>query len=121
MTTATTKPSKNLRREDLYGRPLKAQTYEILVTTHEKIRDRSKEFKVTAPELLEVLMDHTDWNAMAPLLAQVRAKKEAARAQKLQAKKAQTDPGTVSLAQQLKDLSPEKLAQIQAIIAAAQE
>lgn len=116
----TEKPTKNLRREDLYGRPLKAQTYEILVTTHEKIRDRSKEFKVTAPELLEVLMDNTDWNAMAPLLEAVRARKEEVRAKNLQAKRVvSASPKAMDLAKKLQELSPDKLAEIEAVLAAA--
>lgn len=113
------KTSKNLRREDLHGRPLKAQTYEILVTTHEKIRDRSKEFKVTAPELLEVLMDNTDWDAMAPLLEAVRARKEEVRAKNLQAKRAASaDPKALDLAKKLQGLSPDKLAEVEAVLAA---
>lgn len=108
----------NVRREDLYGRPIKAQSYEILVATHERIKDITKEFKVTAPELLEVLMERTDWNAMGPHLQAVRAKKEAARAKALENKKAAVPPEASQIASKLKDLTPEQLAKVKAIIGA---
>ena len=105
-----------IRREDLYGRPIKAQTYELLVTTADKVKERSKEFKVTAAELMEALMEHTDWNAMAPHLMAIRAKKEQTRAANKEARKVEVDPQVVALAKQIKNLTPETLAEIQALI-----
>lgn len=117
MTTAKS-AGNNVRREDLYGRPVKAQTYEILVETHERIKSITKEFKVTAPELLEVLMNNTDWNALAPDLHAVRAKKEAMReaAKQGKTKTKAANPEADALAAKIKNLTPEKLAQLQALL-----
>lgn len=112
MTNEPKTTAKGVRREDIYGRPIKVQTYEILVSTHEKIREAAKEFKVTAPELLEVLMDNTDFNVLAPKLRDVRAKKEAYR----EAAKSKVDPTAAELAKKIKTLTPEKLAEVQALL-----
>lgn len=106
----------NIRRDDVFGRPLKNQTYELLVSTTELIKTHSKDYKLTAGELLEVMFEKANWDEIEPAAKALRARKEKARAEALKRKRAAEVAVPPSLAKQLKDLTPEKLAAIQAIL-----
>lgn len=111
------KTSTRAVRTDAFGRELKPQTYEMIPEINDKLRDTSKEFKLTASEVLEVLFAQTDWNALTPHLEEARQNKVKVRDAAKQARQAEATPKVMSLAKQLKDLSPEKLAEVQALIA----
>lgn len=108
-------------RIDAFGRVLKSQTYDMLPEINDKLRDISKEFKLTASEVLEIVLNSTDWDALAPMLTEQRKRKEEVRAAAREEAKAERDasgaPTAMSLAKQLRTLTPEKLAEIQAVMA----
>src|SRR5574344_654184 len=112
MTEEKPKKGRNIRRDDVFGRPLKNQTYELLVATTELIKRHSKDYKLTAGELLEVMFEKANWAEIEPAAKSLRSRKEQARAEALERKRAAEAAIPASLAKQLKDLTPEKLAAI---------
>lgn len=114
---ATTTRGSNIRRDDIFGRPLKHQSYEMLVTTNDAIKERSKEFKLTAGELFEVMLACADWDKITPAAKELRARKEQARAAALEAKRQAEPPAASQLAKKLKEMTPAQLAKVKAMIA----
>lgn len=115
MTDKTIKSTRPVRT-DAFGRTLKAQTYEMIPEINQKLTDVAKEFKLTMGEVLEVVLTHVDLNAMAPHLSAVRERKLEIRENAKRDRAESTNPKVATLAKQLKDLSPERLAEIQALI-----
>lgn len=109
-------------RIDAFGRVLKSQTYDMLPEINDRLRDISKEFKLTASDVLEIVLNNTDWNALAPLMTEQRKRKEEIRAAAREEAKAERDasgaPTAMSLAKQLRNLTPERLAEVQAMMVA---